>query len=311
MPFQTLADLHRHLMAFLGGRRAGEDEAGEETSEEAPPEADSAQASPREEGRWTRARMAVADSLWGEGFVVPGGAEEALRWARPLGLKGESSLLLLGAGGGGVVPPMVHTFKSWVSAYEADPALLAAATQRIAKAGRAISKHTAVELWDPQAPAFRKRSFNHVLAVEALRGAPGRPVPVADLLVALAGAVHSGGHLVLIDVVGANHLDPDDPGVAAWARTEWRVPQVPTIAAMREALTRLKFDVRVAEDITERHIHQVMTGWMALLQTLQAQRPGHERAAAVVAEAELWLRRVRLMQAGQIRLMRFHALGGY
>lgn len=307
------------MMAFFAGRRAvdtaADDGGGLDFPSGTPDGADTPIAGegapPKEEGRWTRARMAVADSLWGDGFVVPGGAEETLRWARPLGLKGESSLLLLGAGGGGAVPAMVHTFKTWVAAYEADPALVAAAGRRIAKAGRSVSKQASIDLWNPQAPVFRKRSFNHVLSVEALRGAPGRPVPVADLLVALAGAVQSGGHLVLIDVVGANHLDPHDPAVAAWARAEWRVPQVPTIAAMSDALKKLGFDVRVAEDISSRHIHQVMTGWTTLLEALESKRPSHERAAAVVAEAELWLRRIRLMQAGQVRLMRFHALGGY
>ena len=52
---------------------------------------------------WPRARIAVAEALWGEGFLLPGGGEEVVRLAKPLGLSAASSLLLVGAGTGG--PP--------------------------------------------------------------------------------------------------------------------------------------------------------------------------------------------------------------
>ncbi len=309
-----LAELRRRLLAFLEGRSVAAEESEPDPSSAAPPPPDENPAVPRRvlpAQRWTPERLAVAGSLWGEGFVVPGGKEEVLRWLKPLWLKEESSLLVLGAGAGGGVPEAVQTFGCQVTAYEADPVLVAAATKHIAKAGRAISRRTRVGVWSPQAPAFRKRSFDHALAMEALRGTLERPVAVADLLVALAGAIRPGGALVLVDVVGDNRLDPEDPVVSAWARAECRVRRVPTEEGMVSALGKLKFDVRVAEDITARHIHQVMAGWMALLAALEAQRPGHDRAAAVVAEAEVWLRRLRLMQDGHVKLMRFHAISGY
>src|SRR5450755_4421180 len=50
---------------------------------------------------WPSARIGVVEALWGEGFLFPGGREETLRLATPLGLSAASSLLLLGAGSGG------------------------------------------------------------------------------------------------------------------------------------------------------------------------------------------------------------------
>ncbi|HET6196892.1 MAG TPA: phosphoethanolamine methyltransferase, partial [Acetobacteraceae bacterium] len=50
---------------------------------------------------WPSARIGIAESLWGEGFLFPGGGAEVLRLAKPLGLTEASSLLLVGAGTGG------------------------------------------------------------------------------------------------------------------------------------------------------------------------------------------------------------------
>ena len=55
---------------------------------------------------WPSARIGVAEALWGEGFLFPGGGAEVLRLAKPLGLTAASSLLLIGAGSGG--PPRLH-----------------------------------------------------------------------------------------------------------------------------------------------------------------------------------------------------------
>ena len=43
---------------------------------------------------WPSARISVAEALWGEGFLFPGGGPEVVRLAKPLGLTAASSLLL-------------------------------------------------------------------------------------------------------------------------------------------------------------------------------------------------------------------------
>ena len=59
-----------------------------------------AQAAPRREGaatplRWSPARLAAAQTLWGQGFLGPPGAAEVQHLAAPLGLDGSRSVLLL------------------------------------------------------------------------------------------------------------------------------------------------------------------------------------------------------------------------
>src|SRR5215212_3515379 len=72
---------------------------------------------------WSPERMGVLDSLWGDGFVFPGGEAETLRLAKPLGLSSASSLLLLGAGAGGPCCSVAQNLGVWVSGYEANAEL--------------------------------------------------------------------------------------------------------------------------------------------------------------------------------------------
>ena len=127
------------------------------------------------------------------------------------------------------------------------------------------------------------------------------------VLSAMAGALKPAGHLVLVETVADKALDRNDPAIAAWTRLEGRSPALPTAAGITHALGRLGFDVRVTEDISARQMKLAVLGWKALLRGMSG-KPSHDRAAAIVTEAELWTRRIRLMHQGQIRLLRWHAI---
>ena len=103
-------------------------------------------------------------------------------------------------------------------------------------------------------------------------------------------------------------LVPDDPAVLAWCRLEGRLPVLPSSESVARALGRLGYDLRVAEDVSARHMKLAVLGWKALLRRMKDARPDAARAAAIVQEAELWTRRIRLMHEGRIRLMRWHAI---
>jgi hypothetical protein len=52
-----------------------------------------------------------------------------------------------------------------------------------------------------------------------------------------------------------------------------------------------------------------MLGWRVLMRDLD-RKPSAMEAAQLVAEAELWLLRRRLIRDGRLRMMRWHAIGG-
>jgi cyclopropane fatty-acyl-phospholipid synthase-like methyltransferase len=252
---------------------------------------------------WGRLRLRTAEELWGEGFLLPGGAEEVLRLAVPLGLSAASSLLLLGAGSGGPALRLAEELGAWVRGYESDPYLAAVASRRLQHAGTALARRASVELWIPALPEFRRRAFHHALTMDALR----TPRP-EDVLAALAQAVLPGAQVALLETVAPTPLNAADREVFAWMRLEQRPLPLPDPARIGRALERLGFDVRVTEDVSARHMRQAVSGWRAALRRLEAARPDASHAAALVAEAELWLRRIRLMRAGRLRMVRWFAI---
>jgi hypothetical protein len=251
---------------------------------------------------WPPARLAVTDRLWGQGFNFPGGEAEGLRLTRSLGLSPANSLLLVGGGGGGAACAVAREFGAWVAAREKDAELVTAARGLItdSQLGRKVS----MELWQPDQPDFEERKYHHCVAFEPLAGQQVEPI-----LDGLARTLKPTGLLVMTDLVAARPLDPADRQVARWAKLERRDPEgLMEPVAVTRLLGRVNLDVRIAEDVSDRHLEQVIEGWRVLLRDLAAHRPDPVTAAYLVAEAELWLLRARLIRQGRLRLMRWQAI---
>ncbi|MGA3003203.1 MAG: methyltransferase domain-containing protein [Acetobacteraceae bacterium] len=254
--------------------------------------------------KWNRERLKITDALWGQGYQFPGGEIETLRLAKPLGLSKASSLLLLGAGAGGPACSLAIHLGVWVSGFEADRDLVATAVDRVTR--RNLTKHAQTELWDPDEPKFRDGFYHHGLALEALHGSQPERV-----LSAVARALKPSGHLAMTELIADTPLDPGNPVVAAWAHLERRNPKaLPTEVTITRILGRLGFDVRVCEDVSERHVSHAMAGWRSLVRLMEDAPPTRREAMSSVQEAELWLLRLRLFEIGSLRLVRWHAIGG-
>lgn len=251
---------------------------------------------------WSSARIGVAEALWGEGFLFPGGAVEILRLANPMGLTAASSLLLVGAGTGGPPRHIATELGVWVTGYEENAHLVTMANERSVRAG--LGRRAQVELWNPSAQKFPRHYYHHGIAIEPLRGAKPEPA-----LAAIALALKSGGQFVLVEVVADVPLDPADPVVATWARLDHRPAEVPSELAITRLLGHLGFDVRIVEDLSRRHMRYAIEGWRRAVQAMQSGHPTMRQVAVVVHEAELWLARFRLMRAGKLRLVRWHTIG--
>lgn len=252
---------------------------------------------------WPPGRLDVSDALWGKGFQFPGGEAETLHLAKPLGLSAASSLLVLGAGSGGPPCCIANKLGVWVTGFECDPGLVVAATERSIRTG--LARRAQIETWDPQQPRFERNQFHHGLALEPLR--EGLPEPT---LAALAEALKPGSQFVLMETVANTPLDPNDPVVAAWRRLDRRkIELLPNETTITRVLGRLGFDVRIVEDVSQRHMRQVLLGWRQAVRGMQNARPGRRDAAQLVQEAELWLLRMRLLRARKLRLVRWHAIG--
>ena len=252
---------------------------------------------------WPSARIGVAEALWGQGFLFPGGGAEVLRLTAPLGLSAASSLLLIGAGSGGPSRCIAAEFGVWVTGYEANKRLVDLANERSERAG--MGRRAQVEIWDTLKPKFPRRYFHHGMAIEMLHGA--KPDKV---LTAVALALKPGAQFVLLETVADAPLDPADPIVATWARLDHRSADVPSEPEITNVLARLKFDVRIVEDVSRRHMQSAMQGWRIAVEAMASAPPALRQIGMVVHEAELWTARFRLMRDGKLRLARWHAIAG-
>jgi cyclopropane fatty-acyl-phospholipid synthase-like methyltransferase len=250
---------------------------------------------------WNRDRIALVESLWGEGFIFPGGEQETMRLATPLVMSEATSLLLLGVGSGGPASCIASQTGAWVTGFESDPDLAGLAMERSSRSG--FGKRAAIKTWNPAKPNFSSRSFHRALSLEALRGAPA-----GQILVAMFQALRPGGELMMVELVADQPLDPTDEMVMAWSRLEQRPPVVPSQRAITAALARLGFDVRITEDISLRHMQHALRGWHDLIRGMRDKKPSRATAKVLVAEAELWLRRISLIRSKRIKLVRWNAI---
>jgi hypothetical protein len=249
---------------------------------------------------WTTERLALTEELFGSGFVMPGGAAEVMRYIRPVGLSSAAGLLLLGAGSGGAGCAIAARFNAFVDGFEAEPTLAEAAAERSRQSR--LWTRAPVAAWNPATPALRPNYYHHALALDALRGAPPEPV-----LTAIRGALKEGGHCVFVDLASASIAAARQREMVQWSGIERRNAPPPPEQEVSRLFETLGFDLRITEDLTDSHSELVLGAWQTLLRGLQ-RRPGREKAALLVAEAERWLLRLRLMRAGQLRLVRWHAI---
>jgi hypothetical protein len=168
-----------------------------------------------------------------------------------------------------------------------------------------MGRRAQVEIWDTLKPKFPRRYFHHGMAIEMLHGA--KPDKV---LTAVALALKPAAQFVLLETVADAPLDPADPVVATWARLDHRSADVPSEPEITNVLARLKFDVRIVEDVSRRHMQSAMQGWRIAVEAMASAPPALRQIGMVVHEAELWTARFRLMRDGKLRLARWHAIAG-
>ena len=250
------------------------------------------------------ARADWADRLWQEGYALPGGEAEVQRLAGLLPLSPATTLLLLGHDAGGAAGCIARRSGAWVAAHQCDPLLAGRMEARLRPLGRRV----AVQPWDPAAPQFRARYHHHALALEPLRAG----ADPARLLTAMAAALKPGAQLVLLDLVAAA-APPDagrpDRAMRRWMQLEARAAPPPDQAALEAALAAAGFHLHVAEDVGPRHCAAALEAWARLIGGLRGpgRPPSNAAAAGLIAEAEAWLLRQRLLGNGALRLFRWHA----
>jgi len=248
---------------------------------------------------WPPARLSLVQRLWGEGFVEVGGADMALALAVGLSPSPQVSLLDMSAGLGGAARALHERFGVCVTGMEAHPGLARLGAELSRRKG--MAKEASVEHFNPQ--TFEtSRLYNGILARESLFHQPH----LGEVLARAVKALAPEGQLVLVDYVRVPSENPNTRYLA-WMDSE-RQPVHPWTADQYSAACKdLGLEVKVFEDMTDTYRRTVLQGWATLLAGLHLGDLGEGEVAALVDEAELWLRRVMAFDHHALRVIRLHA----
>ncbi|MBR0644156.1 hypothetical protein [Plastoroseomonas hellenica] len=243
---------------------------------------------------------AWGDHLWGAGLATPGGAEAIMRLAALLPLSPATTLLLVGRGATAAGNIVAEARGAWVAAHDTEAEPTPPPPPAIGR--REPPQRVEAAKWTPIAPSFRPGRQNHALLLEPFRDGAAPP----RLLPAVAAALRPGAQIVLFDLVARDGA-AIDPGHSRWLRMERR-GSPPSERAAVAAFSAAGFQTHVVQDEGAAHAAAVLQAWTRLLRVLSESpsRPTRLQAAALVAEAEAWLLRLRLIESGALRLLRWH-----
>lgn len=259
------------------------------------------------EKAWTEQRVKAAELIWGEGFCGPGGPEYIINLSKRLSLTPEMSMLSFGAGMGGPVRALAKSFGVWVEGLEGSAPLAAVGQEMSVMAG--LGKKAPIIHYDMEKLIPFERSYDRVLAKESM-------FTIGDKGQALSNVeqcLKNGGLFLSTDYLLKDPSALDDDDVQDWIAGEPVRPFPATVDEMEEMMQDAKFSVRVSEDITEMHQSMITEAWsktesvMPKLAEECQDEEGQMFMEALLTEAEIWSRRVRLMSEGKLVAWRFLA----
>lgn len=249
---------------------------------------------------WPLERVAVVEALWGEGFHLPGGADQARETAALLGVDSTGTVVDLNAGLGGAGRLIAGAGGPRVLGMATDPLVARLGNDRSKAAN--LAERAPVSAYDPERFHFDRR-HDAIFAHEALFTVLRKD----EAFSALRDGLRSHGTLVLTDYV-MTHSSGGGRVIGAWRSGEPQIPRPWTIAQTVEQLKRLGFVLQGVSDITPDHRRRVVTTWNRLAGALSQHLVRLPPPDALIDEGELWVRRIAALDTGDLRLYRFHAV---
>lgn len=250
---------------------------------------------------WDSPRVQIVQDVWGEGFSSPGDAEYLIEMLKPFALTPAMSVLELGAGLGGASRVMAEHFGVWVTAFEADRDFADAGMELSTMAG--LAKKAPVAAFDPENFEYKEMSCDCIYAKELFFTVKKKK----ELLSVVGDALKDRGQLLFTDFVKAEEVK-DTEALAEWEAAEPVEPSLWSLKDYDMAMTRQKIEIRITEDITDDFREIVTKGWARYLASAVKGGVSDAMAEVVVSEAELWARRAKALESGDLRVCRIYGL---
>lgn len=255
-----------------------------------------------QDDNWSAPRIKIAELIWGDGFSFPGGVDHVIHMVKPMTLTSAKSMLDIGCGLGGATRTIAKTFGTWVVGMEASPALAKAGMQYSEMAG--LAKKAPIQHFDPDKFELPPRKYDAI----CVRDIFGNVGDKARALAQVERALRPGGCLLVSDFALRTAETPTSDAYQKWAQGEETPPRLCTLDDFRGNFQSLKFDTRVAEDMTDEFRELVVKGWSGLAELLAGKSLDPEEAKALARELQVWQRRLAALGSGDLRVVRLFGI---
>ena len=251
---------------------------------------------------WSPERVEIHGNLWGEGYLEPGGAERVLALVKPLALTNQMTVVDVIAGMGGGMRTIVREHGNWMTGLEPNQQL--AEMGMASSADAKLATRAPVHAYDPAIVNMPERKFDVVL----MRDRGFQIKEKRRLLGCIRKALKPNGYLILTDLVLADSAAPNMSPLSAWIASEVIKVEPWAVRDYRYTLEETGFEVRQFEDDTDFYRNAAIEGWKMFMKILQKQQ-GLSRSyvSTFLQEADLWQKRIKAIEAGQLRFLRVQA----
>jgi SAM-dependent methyltransferase len=240
-------------------------------------------------------RVQLAEWLWGDGFVRPDSAEDAIDLVRPFNLERSSRLLEISPGLGGAAFAVWRQFGCRITGLERDPDMIKRSANTVGRAPDISMKLLGMPL------KLSGPRSDHVYGRFAMHDMPDRE----KFLDSIGSVLKPGGHIALVEYIAAQ---PNSPHLKAWTRQQKRPSDPWTIEKWRQVLGSLGFDLRIEEDISDPHRKMILARWAQLLESNRFTGRKKRQLAPLVDEAERWMLEAAAITAGALQVTRLYAI---
>jgi cyclopropane fatty-acyl-phospholipid synthase-like methyltransferase len=248
---------------------------------------------------WPERRRQLVERLFGAGMVTPGGVGAVHRLTEPLHLTPAMTVIELGAGLGGIARLLAREAGLWVTGFEPDAELAAAAVDASAREG--LAKRAVIKCVPFAGLDLRPASIDAVVAKEALFTVADKPALFARLRRFLRG----GAQISLSDYLRLGA--PDATALRVWAAHEPVEPHLRSPQELRDMLERIGLEVRVMEDISADYRAAALAAFASMAQAMKGDPDAEVWRPWLVSEAEHWGRRLAALESGEMAVFRCYA----
>lgn len=256
--------------------------------------------SPSGIAEWTPQRIASIQILYGDGVDGPSSRERVKSLVNPIGLNEEMTVLNIGARLGTTARTIAKETGAWVDGIENDEALVEEAMRLSAKEG--LVKKAVIRNLDLNDKEIREHKRDAIVIKEALYQIPDRE----RLFKTLSNLLKPSSHLLITELLVSPGNGQDER--AEWSALHRTIPRLFELDEIRDGLSKVGFDVRVAKDETKPYKAMLLNDIRKFSETITQSPLSPELTEWVMWEVEYWARTFAALEAGGITMHRIHAV---